>query len=502
MVKFFKKKFKGNKYNNELYYFDSLPIADGVKVGAYYRFTLEVTAVSGDDANLFKVEVSPESARVSSPNITFRLVEGKDSEMYFYPLIPEGIDQIVVSNYDLDAEGGTSSFHDPHNDMDYDIEESQSGQWHDTVVNLSSTGERFLDYKIVKGIQYWAHAGVRIADKDGNPIPIYFRKKAKPVFLGTCNEFTFDATSSFDPDNQALVYHWDFGDGNVSDEAVVTHRFEQGGDFNVILSVQDNSGLECDTAVASQVVSVNTPPVAALTGPGQACTNQVVTFDASGTTDNTPGQITYNWDFGDGTGAEGAQVTKSYDKGGTYNVQLAVDDNSGTTCSSDSVGKLITVNTKPVASAGNDIDLCLPNNQDYNVSFDGSGSTDADGNELTYRWDFGDGSNDTGSNVTHVYKSRGEYNAKLFVDDGSGSACSSSSDTVNVKLNKGPVAIAGDDIIVCQGTEVIFDGSHSIGEEGEELQYNWDFGDGTTETGAKLAHTYQTGGAYKADAYC
>ena len=64
------------------------------------------------------------------------------------------------------------------------------------------------------------------------------------------------------------------------------------------------------------------------------------------------------------------------------------------------------------------------------------------------------------------------------------------------------MAIAGDDIIVCQGTEVIFDGSHSIGEEGEELQYNWDFGDGTTETGAKLAHTYQTGGILQGCAYC
>ena len=154
--------------------------------------------------------------------------------------------------------------------------------------------------------------------------PIYFRKRS----LGGCDEFTFDATSSFDPDNQALVYHWDFGDGNVSEEAVVTHRFEQGGDYNVILSVQDSSGLECDTSVASQVVTVNTPPVAALTGPGKACTSQVVTFDASGTTDSTPGQITYNWDFGDGTSAEGVQVTKSFDKGGTYNVQLDVNDNA------------------------------------------------------------------------------------------------------------------------------------------------------------------------------
>ncbi|KHE90719.1 MAG: hypothetical protein SCABRO_03564, partial [Candidatus Scalindua brodae] len=494
----YKKKFKGNQYDNKVYHFKPLSVTDGVKIGGYYRFTLEVTAVSGDDANLFKVEVSPESARVSSPNITFRLAEGKDSKMYFYPLVPEGIDQIVVSNYDLDEEGGTSSIHDPSNDKEYDIEGSQSGQWQDTVVNLSSTKERFLNYKIVKGTQYWAHAGVRIADKDGNPIPIYFRKKAKPVFLGTCNEFTFDATSSFDPDNQALAYHWDFGDGNVSEEAVVTHRFEQGGDYNVILSVQDNSGLECDTAVTSQIVSVNTPPVASLTGPGKACTDQVVTFDASGTVDNTPDQLTYNWDFGDGTSAEGARVTKSFDKGGTYNIQLFVDDNAGTTCSTDSTGKLITINTNPVANAGKDIDFCLQHNQDYIVSFDGSGSTDADGDSLSYNWDFGDGTGDSGVNVTHVYPHRGEYVATLSVDDGFGSVCSSHTDTVNVKLNKAPVAVAGDNITVCQGNEALFDGSGSIGEEGEDLTYTWDFGDGTIEVGAKLAHIYQTGGIYKA----
>jgi PKD repeat protein len=494
----YSKRFGDAEYNRDFYNFKSLSKEDGVKTGAYYRFTLSITAVSGDDENLFKVKVSPESARVSSPNITFRLLAEEGAKMYFYPLVPEGVSRILVENYDLDHSGGTSILRDPKENKDYDISDSASGEWHQTEVSLSSTKERFLEYIITKGTQIEAHAGLRISDMNGNPIPIHFRKKARPVFLGTCNEFTFDATSSFDPDNQALTYHWDFGDGTVSDEPVVTHRFEQGGDFNVILSVQDNSGLECDTAVASQVVSVNTPPVASLTGPGKACTNQVVTFDASGTTDSTPGQITYNWDFGDGTSAEGVQVTKSFDKGGSYNVQLAVDDGSGTTCSTDSAGKVITVNTKPVAHAGDDVDLCLQHNQDYNVSFNGSRSVDEDGDSLTYRWDFGDGSEDSGANVTHLYQKRGEYVATLFVDDGSGTACSSSSDKINVKLNKAPVAVAGNDVIVCQGTEVLFDGSGSIGEEGENLKYEWDFGDGATGVGAKLAHTYQTGGTYKA----
>ncbi len=486
--------FKGGKYDNKFYYFDSLAVTDGEKIGSFYRFTVVLTATTGDDANLFKVDVSPNSAKVSSPNVTFRLLPEEGSKMSFYPLVPSGTDKIIVQNYDLDHEGGTSSLHDPENEEEYEIHDSESGRWHATEVALSSSKGRFLDYVITKGTQYEAHAGLRITDADGNPIPIYFRKQD----MGGCSEFTFDATSSFDPDNQALTYRWDFGDGNVSEEAIVTHRYESGGDYNVILSVQDSSGLHCDTAVTSQVVTVNTPPVADLTGPNTACTGQSVTFDASGSADSEQSQITYQWDFGDGTSAEGAEATKTFEQGGRYNVLLTVNDMANTTCSTDTIGKTIDINTRPIANAGDDVDLCLQHNQDYNVSFNGSGTVDEDSDSLTYRWDFGDGSGDDGVNVTHVYQNKGAYVATLFVDDASGSACSSSSDTVNINLNKAPVAVAGDDVRVCQGTPVTFDGSGSIGEEGEELQYDWDFGDGTTLSGVNVTHAYEQGGNYKA----
>ena len=490
----YKEVFKSGKFDNKFFSFEPLSITDGEKIGSFYRFTLAITATDGDDANLFKVRVSPNSAKVSSPNVSFRLLPEEGKAMHFYPLIPNGVDKILVSSYDLDFDGGTSTLHDVANNQDYDIEASESGQWHDTVISLSSTQKRFIDYRIVKGTQYKAHAALKITDVDGNPFPIYFRRRN----LGNCDEFTFDGTSSYDPDNQALTYHWDFGDGTTSNESIVVHRFPNGGEFNVILSVQDTSGLHCDTAVSSQVVSVNTPPTADFVGPGISCIDQVLTFDAGRSTDNTPGQLSYHWDFGDGTSAEGKQVTKVFSRGGTYNVSLTVNDNSDTTCNSDSVSSMITINTMPVANAGSDIDLCLSYDQEYNINFDGSSSTDADNNRLTYRWDFGDGSHDTGPNVTHTYQTRGDYVASLFVDDGSGSACASNCDTVNVRINRSPVAVAGDDVSVCQGTEVTFDGSGSIGEEGEALQYDWDFGDGSIGNGAIVAHNYESGGVYTA----
>jgi PKD domain len=60
-------------------------------------------------------------------------------------------------------------------------------------------------------------------------------------------------------------------------------------------------------------------------------------------------------------------------------------------------------------------------NVDTDIMFDGTDSSDPDGNKLTYRWDFGDGSSkSTQPKVTHSYKARGKYTVKLQVSDPTG----------------------------------------------------------------------------------
>ena len=54
------------------------------------------------------------------------------------------------------------------------------------------------------------------------------------------------------------------------------------------------------------------------------------------------------------------------------------------------------------------------------VIFDGSSSSDPDGEIVSYEWDFGDGSTDSGSIVSHVFTTPGTYTVNLTVTDNDG----------------------------------------------------------------------------------
>lgn len=71
---------------------------------------------------------------------------------------------------------------------------------------------------------------------------------------------SFDASSSSDPDNDALTYSWDFNGDGVEDSSVMKPQFVYSSDGNFTASLTVTDGEFSSTATVPIVVLVNTPP--------------------------------------------------------------------------------------------------------------------------------------------------------------------------------------------------------------------------------------------------
>jgi PKD repeat protein len=251
----------------------------------------------------------------------------------------------------------------------------------------------------------------------------------------------FDASSTEDDPQDTLSYRWDFGDGATAEGQKATKAYTKGGTHKVTLIVDDNVGTKCSVATLQKQITVNSPPIADAGSDIEMCVKSgeelVVNFDGSGSSDPDADELAYYWDFGDGENATGQFAEHTYKKGGAYTVKLLVDDGVGSQCSSDSDTITARLNTQPVADAGPNLVCCLG----QEAVFDGSGSYDADGDMLSYHWDFGDGTTAEGQKATHAYLKRGAYTVTLKVDDNAGTACSVSTTSFKAVVNESPVAI-------------------------------------------------------------
>lgn len=129
------------------------------------------------------------------------------------------------------------------------------------------------------------------------------------------------------------------------------------------------------------------------------------------------------------------------------------------------------------------------------VALDGSASLDPDGDlPLTYAWDFGDGTTGTGAKPSHTYADSGHFTVTLTVTDTTGLTSAPATTTATIaSSNNPPVASAGGPYTGTTGVAIAFDGSASTDPDGDlPLTYAWDFGDGTTGTGATPSHVYTT----------
>ena len=199
-----------------------------------------------------------------------------------------------------------------------------------------------------------------------------------------------------------------------------------------------NSGSPCiGTASDGNDMGYSYPPnraPVADAGPDRTLrVNEPTTFDGSGSSDPDGDALTYSWDFGDGSTGSGPIVTHTYSGtvGTSYTITLTVEDTWGHTAT-DTCVRSIVENIPPVADAGSDRWVYAGDS----VSFSGSGSSDPEGDALTYEWDFGDGTTGSGIGITHIYNDANTYTVTLTVNDGWG-GIDSDSCIVTVKDKSG-----------------------------------------------------------------
>jgi len=304
----------------------------------------------------------------------------------------------------------------------------------------------------------------------------------------------FNANGSTDEDGTIVSYDWDFGDGTMGAGQTVTHKYSESGTFTVVLQVIDDDD---NTDTTSQSVSIgdNENPVASFSySPTSPAVNEEIYFNASGSSDPDGTIVSYTWNFGDGSSANGMEVTHQFADSGTYTVYLQVTDDSGNT---GSTSKSISVSENQAPTAAF---VYSPTSAEVGerVHFNASDSYDPDGTIVSYEWDFGDNGHGYYKEVNHIYNETGTYTVVLVVTDDSGNS-DSVSKTITVVDNSTPTA----SFTYSPGSpttsdNITFNGSASSDPDGNIISYEWDFGDTDTIDGedAIVTHQYSSAGIY------
>jgi len=309
----------------------------------------------------------------------------------------------------------------------------------------------------------------------------------------------FDGRGSRDGDVEGdlenVTLTWDFGDGGAPGNGLEPkHTYSSPGRYEVTVAATDPAGNR-DRDVTTAVVSEGSlPPVADTGGPYRGAAGGEVSFDAAESFGRGSEIVSYEWEFGDGDVDSGQQVSHTYALPNHYHVTLTVRDDFGLPVSDSTIAVIGEASEPPIADAGGP----YPGSAGVLVSFDGTGSSDEDGNIKTWTWDFGDDSEPkTGPKPKHTYTEAGPYTVTLTVTDNSNE---SDDDTTEANIGQGnlpPMAEAGGPYIGAAGVAKQFDGSGSSDPNGDDLTYEWDFGDESApKTGPTPSHIYTEPGPY------
>lgn len=307
------------------------------------------------------------------------------------------------------------------------------------------------------------------------------------VCLNFDTEFTDESTvSNTHTANSNVQWDWDFGGGVTSSDQNPAHTFDADGTFNVTLEVTTDN--DCVNSITIPV-TVNPLPIAEFTFVN-ACDNEDVVMTSLAT--SVSGAIVdYSWDVDSDYISDYSGVTAShtFPGDGLHTVIHMVEDLNG--CR-DTISHEVSVYALPIADFDAD-NVC----EDISTEFvNNSTVVDVDGDVITtYNWDFGNGNGSSDQNPIYYYGSENVYEVTLVATSNYGCVGEVTKDVVVYPL---PV-VDFSPTVVCLGEDTQFSDESTISNvhtANSNVQWDWNFGDGSTGSGMNPNHAYYSPGDY------
>ena len=289
---------------------------------------------------------------------------------------------------------------------------------------------------------------------------------------------------------------WNFGDGSPVDTIFFPedpnpeHVFPDALTYVVTLSIMNSDSCTDDF---SMPVTVIPSPIANFYFDGK-CEDQVVQFTDASFANGAGNVVAWSWEFDDPS--SGINNTSNLENpihtfanAGTYFVKLTVTNFNNCT---DTIVKQVVINPPPpigfVYTAA-----CL----DELINFSPDTAVMEIGTIQTWLWDFGDGITSNSAYTSHSYNITGTYTVTLTVTDTSGCINTISK---NVLVNPLPFAHFDAGTSNCAEATVQFTNLSST-TAGFIIRWDWDFGDGNTQTvnfpaNPSVQHVYALPGTY------
>jgi len=351
--------------------------------------------------------------------------------------------------------------------------------------------------------------------------------KASKLDVTESEVIKFEGNCTLDPvlGRTILRYEWDLDGDGVFETQTDSPNFNKtclkSGDIVVKFRGIDSWHLQ-GKAQNSTVVT-NILPIADaysnLTEGQSIFEDQTVTFYSDKSYD-TPGDLenlTYSWDFDDGSLPKVTtekSIEHTFKNAGVFTPVLTVQDDNYE-IDTDAVSVITVINVDPICWILEDE---IHASEDETITIHaGAQDTPSDYWSMLVSWNMGDGTyknltnvNDiTKLNITHIYNKENTYEVKLTVTDDNGIVAQTSVDvsvtnvdpTIDfIEPTTASVEIDEDEVILfhCRGN----DSASDVGK----LSYKWDFGDGNItdwQDGleSKKEYIYPSQGKYPAIFY-